>query len=328
VATEVLGSFFRKLTRKCGVIAYDAGNVSTLKMPRGFLYRKIMLRLSGSLNTSSAGTAAGESPLGLIAKLELALDSGKTIVTVPGKDLFRWVHTMHGKVGELLAPTTAVNAAVPFSALLEIPLEAIRKLAPADSFLDTAPYTEIEVKVTWGLLASIYTGGTSAVNASTQLEVGVEQTADPAHASISLLRQITYKDTPVVATQSNLTVDCPPMDLLEGILIHADRDGVADDALINAVSLLTGGQFDIVKEVSWAMLQAAGVQEFQMDGGAASTGRVAGYAYIDLTEDGRLASALGRGATKDLKLIFDVTLGSGTTRTIRSTFIGFENKPN
>lgn len=321
-----LGSRLRNRYVKAGSAAYDSGNTSTIKLPKGFNWRALIVRLNGSMNISVAGTVKSEAPLGLISKIELLADGGNTVIAAAARDMFRSSQYMVSKVGELVAPS-GTGAAVAIAAELTLHLEAVGRLNPADSLFYTEPYAELELKITWGALSTIYTGGTAAVNASTKVDVYLDDTTE-AHPESRLIRKVGYLEKTVTAATTEFEFPLPKVGLLDHIVIRADVDDTPNDALISNVRFQFDNSFEPIKNVGWVDLQNKGVRERSVDGGAASTGRIAGYALIDLIENGMLSSAPNLKAMVDPKLIFDVTLPAGTTRVIRLTFVYYDVRPD
>jgi hypothetical protein len=338
------GARFRTITSTVPVIPYDSGNVRSVELPRSFLYRNIAIRLTGQINSGGAGayTNNPESPLGLISKLELVADGRKILWTAAGRDLYRFCHLMRGVSTELNPPVVTANQANAFSASFVIDNSAIRMQLPADSLFDPREYEKIELRVTWGTVSAISNGGTapSIVTAATQLEVQVQQTTVGVE-HVAFNRIIQFDEQIVTATSSNFTFNVPRSGLLAGILLRADHQPTANvptptDTLINFVTLKSDNSFNHVDRAGWNLLKARNVAEFQFfrqlpDATAglpalgSNTGFTVGYAYIDLTEDGLMTSALNTLALNVLQLIFDVNITGLTSPIIlRASYLFYE----
>lgn len=317
-----LGTRMQKRLLKVGSATYDAGNTSRIKIPAGYLFRRLFMRFVGSMNITVAGTVKSEAPLGLIAKLALVADGSRTIFAAAGRDLYRLAHHECSKAPELVAPS-GTGAAVAITAEIPYFFEAVRRAVAVDSLFDSAPYAELHLEITWAALSAIYTGGTASVNATSRIDVVVEDTVK-GHDHVGLLKRISYVEKAVTVAQTDFEIDLPKSGILDKILLRVDRDDAPVDDIVNNVSLRHDQSFDLIKGVSWADLQNISVKEHSVDGGAASTGRIAGYAVIDPVENGMLTSAPNLRAMIDPKLVFDVTPGGGTTRIIRATIVSYE----
>ncbi|MBI5710019.1 MAG: hypothetical protein HZC42_06910 [Candidatus Eisenbacteria bacterium] len=320
-----LGSRFRKTVTNVGFAAYDVNSPTTIKLPVGFLWRMLNLRLTGSINISVAGTVKAEAPLGLIRKIEIRAD-GKTIHSVGGRDLFRVAHHLEGKEGEIVPPV-GTGAAVAIAATIPLHFLALRKARPADSLFDSDPYKEIVLEITWAPLTAIYTGGTAALNSGAGVRAVLEETND-GHDEVTVIRTHKYTErSDVNSASSEFELEIPDIGIIEGFLLRVDRDDAPVDDIVNYISIESEKKFDHWRQVPWADAQRRSVQEFSVDAGTSGSKQIAGYCYVDLTEEGMLTTALNAIATRSLKIKLDVTPGGGTTRVIRATFVGYELKP-
>lgn len=325
MSLATFGSRLRNRTTKVGTAAYDAGNTSTIKLPQGTLFRTLWVRLSASLNISGALTLLSEAPLGLMTKLEFVAD-GRTVWAAAPRDLYRLSQYLTSKACELVAPS-GTGAAVACSVAFPVHFQAQRRANPADSLFWSEPYGQLEIKITWASAASaIYSAGTASVNAATSVTLTLEDTYE-GHEQANLIREIKYVDRVVTAAQSDFEIPLPRSGVLDCILLRADVDGVSNDALVSDVSFQFDGSFLPIKSVGWYDLQNKGISDYSVDGGATGTGRIQGFAFIDLIENGMLTSAPNLKAMTDPKLLLTTTLPSGTTRTIRATIISYDLAP-
>ena len=131
------------------------------------------------MNISVGGTANFESPLTL-KNLKLTVNGGKTLWTGSGRDLYQWAHHLHGKVGELVAPSgtgVAVAIAARRSRSSAAP-DAAAGLAVGHASLQRDPRRDHV-----GATTDVLTGGTASINASTAVDVYVDTTAELAEVS-------------------------------------------------------------------------------------------------------------------------------------------------
>lgn len=320
-----LGSRLRTRFVAAGSSNYDAGNTTTIKLPKGFLWRTLWLRLVGTANITTAGTVLAEAPLQLIQKLELVADGGRTIFSNAAREFYRLANFQTGFASELVPPS-GTGASVAFAAFFPITFEAWKRLNPADSLFYSEPFTELELKITWASSYNLATGATATVNATTKLESYLEDTTE-GHDQAKLLRQVTYVEKTVTAAQTEFEMPLPKSGLLDFCMIHCDVDGTPNDALINTIRFQFDNSFEPLKNIPWVVLQNKGCTENDVQGGSATTGRVAGYAFWDPIENGLISSAPNLKAMTDPKLILDVALPSGTTRTIRVTLVTYDVSP-
>lgn len=311
-----LGTRFRTIRTPAPAVPYDSGNTRSVELPRTFLFKDIAVRLTGSLNVTVATTNRAESPLGLIAKMELVADGRKTLWTAAGRDLYRHAHIFYSQAGELSAPATGVGATQAFSATIMIPNESVRTQMPADSLFDPREYEKIELRITWSSVSSIISAGTATVNTGCQASVVVYQTTQGAEY-IKFNRVIQFDELTFSASSTALSTKVARSGLLAGILIRVDDANQApDDTVINSVTLRSDNSFYHADTWSWREIQERNVIDYQLGS------RVAGYGYIDLLEDGLLSSALNTLALNVAEIILNVT--AAAAKTVRFTYVFYE----
>lgn len=316
------GSLFRALESAIPVIPFDSGNTRSVELSRSYLIKQLELRLAGTLTHGGAPTPVGsESPLALIRAIEIIADGRKTLFRASGKDLFRLAHITHGKRGELTAPTGA--SPQPFAATILIDHQALRFRKPVDSYLDPRGFEKLELRVTWGTIADLVTGGTTpAIAATTQISGTLLQSSE-GEKHIIASKLVTQIQKDVVATTPMLEMVIPRTGLLAGILFRTERDSVAVNDILNRITLVSDNNISHVHQIVAADLQRRNVITYQLDLGGGPDGQVTGYYYLDLTEDGFLQSALNTFVLNELKVLLDVTRTSGVEM-ITATLLQFE----
>jgi hypothetical protein len=321
-AQLALGSRFRALQTGCSplTILYSSGNSIATEVPKTYLTKDIVIRLTGDLVVTMAATIRPEAPLGLLQKIELVGDGSETIWSITGRDAYRLAQISFGKAGELVPPAGGV-ATNPFQATVMISAEAANMAVPVDSYLDLREFEKTELRVQWGAAATVFSAGAATISATTQVECYANQSTEGL-GSIGFRRFLSFDNRQINATQTDFTFLIPRSGLLAGILFRTDRDSAPVDDIINFITLTSDSSHDHIKRRSFRSLQAENMQRYQLDGGpAANGGRITGYAYLDLIEDGRMAAAINTEALNELKLTLDVTLGGGTTREMQTTYV-------
>ena len=323
--SKPFGSLFRHLESAVPVIPFDSGNTRTVELPRSYLFKRLVLRLSGSV-TWAAGTptAVGtEQPLAILRSIEIIADGRKTIARAAGKDLFRLAHITVGKRPELSFTAPAGAGPSPFAATIPIDFQALRFVKPVDSYLDPRGFEKLELRVTWGVVGDLVTGGTTpAVSAATQLSVTAIQTTE-GEFNIMASKLITSLQRDVTATTPNLELVLPRTGLLAGILLRTERDNSVQNDILNRFTLKSDNNISHFDQIVAPDLQRRNVFDYQLDLGGGGDGQISGYYYVDLTEDGRLNSALNTFVLNELKAILDVTRTSGVEM-ITATLLQFE----
>lgn len=328
-----LGTRYRTVVHTAPSVPFSALNVQSVELPKGFLYKTIAVRLRGEYDGTAGSAFVGyESPLAILRKIEIIADGRKILVSASGRDLYRLSQIMHGKAGELIPPATATAANQPFSASFLIDLEAVRMAMTNDSLFDPNPYEKIELRVTWGGpldLATVGAGSTIDA-ANTFLDVQVLETTVGANL-ILFNKLISFDEQPITASSSALRIRVPRSGLLHAILFRQERDNAAVDDIINRITLQSDNTFNHADSLDWDQLRHRNTIEYQLETHNTAAAAVppnytgvVGYAYLDVTEDGLMSSALNTLDLNALDLILDVTLGGGTTRLVRMTHVFYE----
>ncbi len=317
------GSQYRSVKTGNIVIPFNSGNVSAVELPRTLFKKRVTLRLSGTVSVTVAGSGVvAEAPGRLIRKIEIVGDGVKTYVSQTGLDLFRLAHILEGKQPQLVGPAgagvqtnTAINMTIP------VHFEATRMRSPVDSYMDPRGFESVQLRITWGTIADIITGGTATVNAGTQIEAISHDTAI-GEENIAYRRLLLYDENPITGASTQLPFNIPRNGLLAGILFHADVNLSPSDALINFISLKSDNVNVHVDRIGYETLRQNNVVEYQIDSTTFGNG-VNGYVYLDLTEDGMISSALNTYNFNTFQVLYDINF-PGATQFVRQCYIFYE----
>ena len=126
-------------------------------------------------------------------------------------------------------------------------------------------------------------------------------------------RVISMDEKSITATQSRLDdFKIPQAGILRRILFLTTRDGTRVDDIINTIQLISDTTLKHIDEIKWTSLQRDNVYDFQLDGGSATGQPIAGYAALDLVENGSWGSPINVAALNQTFLRLNVTRTSGT----------------
>lgn len=305
-----IGQRYRRVDAATSSISMSPGNTVSTELQRSLLGRYLTCRLNGTINYSGATTVLAEGPPLTIARLELIADGRKTLWSASGPSLFRLSHILRGKQGEFVPITTATGPQS-FSSSFLIDLHAQRMVSPIDSYFDPRIYEKVELRVTWAAATAMGTGGTLASGYSGTLDITYQQTAIGADR-VAFNKIVTTDIVQPGAATTAFTQRVSRIGLLSGVLIRAlTAGGVPSDTMVNKLSLRSDNNFLHYDNITFKMLQVRNAMEYQIDipGAAANASGVmpVGYAFVDLTEDGMIASALNALDLNTLDFIFDVS---------------------
>ena len=117
-----------------------------------------------------------------------------------------------------------------------------------------------------------------------------------------------YVEQTITATQTDLGIELPQNGILSRLLIRSDRDGAGVYNIVNKLTPRVDDDWDWFRELKWVDIQNDNVQEFQLSGAAY---RVTGYSFLDLTERGRISTALNAITSKPKLILSFARNGAG-----------------
>jgi hypothetical protein len=326
---NALGSIFRTQRVQVGSIAYASGQTIPIDIPRGLLLKSVKIRLSGVYNVVGAVITSwnSEAPLGLLKRIELKADGRKPFVSTDGQMLYRRNQFSREVPAELINTTLLAVAAYPFSAYVAVDLESIKSINPVFSYLDTRLYDNLRLEITWGSVSDIAVIGASVPTITGCVaDIQCEFTTE-GFEHVLFNKLLLSDEVAITATQSALRLPVARNGLLQSIEFRTLRDAIVDDTLINNITLRSENSVLHMDHLTWATMQAANVSEYglQVPFATGSIGaRLSGYALHDLSEDFDFLTSLDTASLNTLDLLFDVTLGGGTSRLIKMLYTYLE----
>lgn len=317
------------------------GTTKVFELPRTFLLKQMFLELTGQITTGGSGAFQSDQiPLEYIKKVEVIADGRKLIVSAPGRSLYMLGGHDFGVLPHLRSQQTAASQTdAEVRAVIPISFEAARMQMAADSYFDPRPYEKVECRITFGSLVTdiLFTG---TVQGTTPLSVNciVEQTTKGIE-SARFNRLLIADDIPVTTTTTQLVQRIPRAGLLAGIQLTCLGAGSPllqrgiDDTIINNLTVRSDNNFIHVDNVRWNnLLEMNTLQQLpfmlKTAAGAALGTDIAfptltGTAYVDLTEDGLLSTAINTVDLNTLDLVLNVTSGASTDH-IQALYVFYE----
>jgi hypothetical protein len=310
---------------KIGTITGAGGVTRGIDLPRKDLYRELYLRTSlvNTLTTVGPAVAALNDPYPIIKRIEVIADGKDTLKSISGVGLMQKNYWFYRRYMDRTMPALSA-AALTMRAGLIVPFAMPKTVREADTFLDSSRLSLLELRVTFGTDADLYTTQPTTT-ALTSISVAVH-----AHQAINLGKPLAlgvYKEgtieKQVSATTSALQVALPVGNAYRGFLIETEVDGNPADSLINNIKVQSGTTVFYNADLPDARefwrakngLQNIGAGSVVVNP-AAGYGPTPGYHYIDFCPEGRLADALNTANLSNLDIVFDVTM-AGTTSYIR-----------
>lgn len=289
----------------------SANEIASIDLPRTYHIHQILLRLSGTLTIGTAAATAlkNRNPLGLIKKIRLIANGKDVIKSFTGDVLYEKNYIDYGTDGQLTATGLTV-AAHAFAAelVLDLAMPERRAKVPIDSALDAKTLSSLDLEITWGQASDIVTpdATTTLTLSNTKIEVSlVESFGIPNGSPLLLYKEYPIKRT-VSATSTAFEIDKLPVgNFYRGILLKTTDAGVRESDIINQIDLKAGEE--VILSLKDEQVRDMVKRKYSIDS------LPAGVYYLDFAHYGSIGDLLNLQNVNDLKLVLDVTVGSGTT---------------
>lgn len=298
----------KPLKRRLGDLAYtSSGSVSTLQLPRNFNYRSLICRMAGSVIVTGGSGAGAPHVYGAykaISKVEIIANGRDTIISV-APDMLQLLNTIdYGTVPAFTNPTNDAAATYSFNCSFIIPFEVHRSVRPVDTLLPSAGLSTLDLKVTWGAGADMFTGSvdftTAAIQTSTTLSVQSFEEIGVLPGAVSVSKMYTISRVLSASANTNYQVQVSVGNLYRGFLIQTNVGNVMNDTVIDGFSLESG------TEVFQKWLSNDEVLDYNKLQYSLET-RLVGNHYLDfLDSDGFMSEILDTRGLSNLDLILNL----------------------
>jgi len=307
----------KPLKRRLGSLNYtQSGSVSTLELPRNFLYRKILCRLAGSVivsGGSGAGAPHVRAAYKAISRVELIANGRDTIINLPAEAFEVFNRIDYGTAPSAAHPSNDAAATYSFNASFIIDLAMKRGVRPIDTLFPALGLSTLDLKITWGAGADMFTGAVDFTSAAIQTttELAVESFEEIGEVPKGLAINKTFViDRVITAASTNLQIQIPTGNTYRGFLLHTNSDNVAVDTMIDGVSIESG----TVVYQKWLSVEEL-IDYNKLQYGLESA--LVGYYNVDFMDsDGFGSEFLDARQLSGLDVILNVALPSGTTRRV------------
>lgn len=302
-------------------INYSASNQVSIPLNRNYHIQRYMCKLKVNHDNGAGASFNSAKLLGLINSLQIVANGDETIKSVPALkfeigDLMASGNKSMSSVVETVS-TAGADSYVWFTIYCAIP----NTFRPADTILNTAVYSTLNMIVNWGTGANL---GTDITVNSASIEVY-------SHALTNYLRNSgekikhykeTYLKKDVTVSSNQLTIDLPTKQLYKSFAIVSTVDGVRSDAVINKITIKSGTT--IIVQLEADEIQAINYKDY----GVQSASDLTGLHVIDFLSRGKMSDLLDTFKSfNTLEMVFDVTKQTGTnTLEIFSDVIDISNK--
>lgn len=297
----------------------------TVDLPRGYDAETYWIRMTGTANVTTGGTAVRAlAPTQLIKRVELVADGKNTIASVPGWFLAK--NPRRAQTAFLQPPTAASAAAYSVEGNFVLDQAMIDGIRPKDSNLRTAGLQLLQMRFTLGALTDMFTGSPAGSMTAFKIEVGVVETVElPDQKTGEMTKPLyllkrSYLDVSLPATNANQQIVLPVGNVLRSVDLLATVNGEPSNAVLNNIQLSSNQ--DVRVNLPAAMLQRMNAVDFDPVGILTNSGAVAvsssvmtGFYSVDLMRNGNMdvqaTNAWDLSGASEAKLTVDVNGGAG-----------------
>lgn len=306
-----------RVLRKVASVPVVAGSFATLDLPRDYDYESIFLRINGSVQVTTAGTAVrNEAPCQLVQRVEVIADGKNNIFSAPfwfasnanyGRDL------LQNGARVLTAPSSAALGTYPIEGIGVVDLMTQDSVRPKDSNFRSSGLSLFQLRLTFGQFADLFTGSAVAVASGViYVDVFVQQLVEIADANGQVttpiaLKKVSFQEVALTSSNANQEIRLPAGNFIRGVTVRTDgltTAGEPSTGVLNNIQLAAG--VDVRMNLGGANLRAKNNADYGYING--------GYYIADVTSKG--ASAINLTDLWDVtgaaepKLILDVNGGA------------------
>ena len=310
-----------RIQRTIAQAVVTAGGFITLDLPRSYDYESLYLRLTGSVQVTTAATGGvrAEAPCQTIQRAEIVADGRNTISSAP-----YWYHVLakYDRDGKMVQasrgvtpPTSVAIATYPIEALGVVDFATIEGERPKDSNLRTDGMQLFQLRLTFGNAADMFypAGGVAAfvnciVEVSTSELVELVDPATGTRTTPTLLKKTSFQELTVPTSNANQEIRLPAGNMIKSVLLRTEGAvnlGEPSTALLNNVQVASG--VDVRMNMKAASLRAKN----NLDFGVIQTG----YYVADFTRNGgtqaRLTELWDVTNQAEPKVLMDINGGAG-----------------
>jgi hypothetical protein len=317
---------FRHNIRRLPVISWTENTQVVLDLPRDRFIKAINLQLD-AVCTLSAGSTSGavqeDATLLLISKIEVIANGVITIFRCSGKDLYYRNLLHYGVAGVLANPADGSAAAKTIYANLHIDFENNIGIVPADTFLPAMNFNTLQLVITFGTMAGMFTSACDRVKTMTSFSIRpvIFETLEPSPLYVRFLDTMDV-NIPTTTGDQVIKLNSNIPRIYQEFIFHV-KEGSADivksDGILNFVNLTTDEAIYVLNtlpNVQWKNYR-------QLMNGIAKT---VGIYQFNLLEDGRIPSGLDVEKINQANFHIDVTAGAASNIRILQDFVVPVNK--
>ena len=309
-----------RIQRTIAQAVVTAGGFITVDLPRGYDYESLYLRLTGSVQVTTAATSVRtEAPCQAIQRCEVIADGRNTIHSAPYWFSVLGKYDRDLKMSQasrgVTAPTAAAIATYPIEALGVIDFFTPDGERPKDSNFRTDGLQLLQLRLTFGNAIDMFVPGAGVaafvnctVEISTSEVVELTDAATGTRTNPVLLKKVSFQELTVPSSNVNQEVRLPAGNMIKSVLVRTEgvtTTGEPTIAMIN--NLIAASGVDVRVNMRGASLRGKNNDDFGIIQN--------GYYIADFTRNGgvqaRLSELWDVTNQAEPKIIMDINGGAG-----------------
>lgn len=303
---------FRHGARVLPLIPFEENGRKSLDLPRDKLIKAISLNFE-AVCVLAAGSASGtvnqDSTMLIIPGIEIYGDGSVLLHRSTARLLYWYNQYVYGVAPTLAVPASgdAGNHTLSLPFLIDFQNNIGR--CPQDTFLNAPAFRSLTLHIQWGALANMFSAAndrTKSIATTYGITPVIHETTEPVGCGV--VRVIDYIRKQVTATTSSLEQELPIGNRIYQALMFQTLDtNVRESDIINNISLISNSNARHIDRLPFVHQQRVNKTKLGLET------LQAGLAHFNLLEDGLITSGLAVHDVNSAKLLFDVTVGAGTT---------------
>ncbi len=314
-----------RIRRKVGTYPVTAAGFATAELPRDYDYDTIFVRLTGSVQVTTAFTSVrAEAPCQAVPRMEVLADGKNSLFSAPF-----WFASLasndrpltHQGSRVTTPPSAASIATYAVEAIGTIDFSSIDCVRPKDSIFRSNSLSIFQLRMTFGQAADMFVGAGVAAFSNLNVEVWAVQTIEVPDAtgsitSPTMMKKVSYQEQALLASNANLDIRLPAGNVIKEVMVRTDgltTAGEPSAGVINNVTLQAG--IDVRWNLTGPQTRAANNADY----GALPLG----YYFLDVTRNGAAVGLLTEmwdvGSNLEPKVTLDVVGGANVRAQVVTT---------
>lgn len=311
-------------TRQQFSMAYSANSLVSEKLGTGYIYRNLILKLTGQLTCTDTNNTTAKlkqgAEWGAIKEIRIKANGTDEVRRFFGKDLWAINRILFGTNPQLSPQLGNSSQANPtFSSVLQIPFGSKNSFSEADTYIDSSKLSEFRIEVVWGSHTDVNADATGFTVAPSLEVMSVESFFTQPVTKADFRGYLNQRVYPIVydpagANPEYQIRDIPVGPMYRGFIINTSVSGVDDPAVIGNIKALSGTNIfhdwdaEALQVVEEQRIGIAGTYASRQYDSPSNTDAFDYRAWymLDFAEDGRMTEIINTVGLSEFLLRLEV----------------------